>query len=373
MSVFSQVKDTLQLLSIGGPGICNIEITNVCNAKCDFCNYARDKTFVQDRVWIDFDKLCQAIDILYDRGIRYLTFAGGEPTLHPKLKDMVAYATQKQMRSSVVTNGSRLSPTLLNDLKASGLKTLFISIDSPSVEDHEGNRGLPGVCKRIKEANLECKRLGIKTIASVTINKLIKDFASLLTFLKELGFESVTFSYPRRKAGAASLSFSETSSLIDYNTEELIQALENVKSLKGEFGILNPSESLGDMVRLLRQEEQIFPCYAGYKYFYLDCNLDIYRCNNWPTKICSIFEFQTAPFIRDNCTKCMNDCYRDSSVLLHTAVSVGDAIGHLRQGQMLNAVKDLGKRTNLLSLKTLVEDWGTLQKLATVDSSDKSS
>ena len=170
MSVLQQVIDTLRLLPHGGPGVCNIAITNVCNAKCDFCNYARDKDFVKERVWIDYDKLCQAIDILYDRGIRYLTFSGGEPTLHPRLKDMVAYAVNKGMRPSAVTNGSRLTPALLDDLKTSGLKTLFISLDSPSVEEHENNRGLPDVCDRIRSANQICQGLGIKTVASVTIN-----------------------------------------------------------------------------------------------------------------------------------------------------------------------------------------------------------
>lgn len=373
ISVWRQFIDTLSLLPVGGPGVCNISITNVCNAKCDFCNYARDKTFVQDRVWIDFEQLCQAIDILYDRGIRYITFSGGEPTLHPKLRDMVAYAAGKEMQPSIVTNGSRLSSHLLKELKRSGVKTLYISIDSSSQEMHEDNRGLPNVCARIKEVNQECRSLSIKTVASVTINKLIQDFQELIAFLKELGFETVTFSYPKRVLNSSSLVFSESSKLIDFSTEELVQAFEIVKSLKGEFGILNPAESLAEMMRFLKKEKQIYPCFGGYKYFYLDYHLDLYRCDYWPTKICSVFEFKDQPFIRDNCTKCMSDCYRDSSVLLHPAVSIGDAIGSLRQGNFLGAVRDISKRTNFLSLKTLIQDWGTLNKLAKIDSSAKGS
>ncbi len=373
ISVWRQFIDTLSLLPVGGPGVCNISITNVCNAKCDFCNYARDKTFVKDRVWIDFEQLCQAIDILYDRGIRYLTFSGGEPTLHPKLKDMVAYAAGKEMQPSIVTNGSRLSSHLLKELKRSGVKTLYISIDSSSQEMHEDNRGLPNVCARIKEVNQECRSLSIKTVASVTINKLIQDFQELIAFLKELGFETVTFSYPKRVLNSSSLVFSENSKLIDFSTEELVQAFETVKSLKGEFGILNPAESLAEMMRFVKKEKQIYPCFGGYKYFYLDYHLDLYRCDYWPTKICSVFEFKDQPFIRDNCTKCMSDCYRDSSVLLHPAVSIGDAIGSLRQGNFLGAVRDISKRTNFLSLKTLIQDWGTLNKLAKIDSSAKGS
>ena len=347
MTVLQQVIDTVKLLPMGGPGICNVAVTNLCNAKCDFCNYARDKTFVRDRQWIDYDKLSQAIDILYDRGIRYLNFVGGEPTLHPKLKDMVAYAVNKGMRPTVVTNGSRLTPELIAELKASGLKTLIMSIDSPSRLEHENNRGLPNVCDRIKKANEISKRLKIKTVASVTINKLIADFGELLDFLKELGFETVTFGYPKREsASPSSLVFSQTSGLIDYSTDELVQALEKVQSLKGEFGILNPRESLAEMVRFLKQEKQIYPCYGGYKYFYLDYHLDIYRCDYWETKMCSVFEFRDRPFVRDRCTKCMSVCYRDSSVFLHSAVSVGDAMNNLRQGKLLGAMGNLSKRSN---------------------------
>ena len=370
MSVLGQAIDTISLLPIGGPGCCNFAVTNACNANCDFCNYARDKTFVTERVFVDYDKACQAMDILYDRGIRFLTFSGGEPTLHPKLKDMVAYAVKKGMRPSVVTNGGRLTPALLNDLKNSGLKTMFISIDSPSAEEHEKNRGLPNVWARIKEANVECKRLSIKTIASVTINRLIKDFSELVNSLKDLGFETVTFSYPKRAPGS-SLVYSETSELVDFTTDELIQAFETVQSLKGKFGVLNPRESLADMVRLLKNEKQMFPCYGGYKYFYLDCNLDVYRCDSWPTKMSSIFEFRDQPFIRDNCTKCMSDCYRDASMLMHPAISVGDAIENVRKGQVFGAIANLGKPSNALSLKTLLEDWSTLNKLAKIDTSSQ--
>lgn len=368
MSVLSQAIDTIKLLPTGGPGVCTILITNACNANCDFCNYAREKTFVTEHKWIDADKLCEAIDILYDRSVRYLTFVGGEPTLHPRLKDIIAYATKKGMRSTVVTNGSKLTPTLLKELKNSGLKNLSISIDSPSAEKHEKNRGLPKVWERIKAANEECKRLSIKTAASVTINKLIGDFRELLAVVKALGFESVTFAYPKTSSGATtSLSFSETSPLIDYTPDELIAALETVKSLKGEFGILNPGESLTELVRFLKQEKQMYPCYGGYKYFYLDYNFDVYRCDRWPTKMSSIFDFRDQPFIRDNCTQCMSQCYRDSSVLLHTSVSVGDAIEHLREGKILSAVQDIAKPSNFSSLKTLIEDWGTLKKLAKIE------
>ncbi|MEC4814717.1 MAG: radical SAM protein [Scytonema sp. PMC 1069.18] len=65
--------------------------------------------------------------ILYERGIRYLTLVGGEPMLHPKLKEIIAYGVRKGMRPTIVTNGSRLVLTSIRELKESGLKSLMVN------------------------------------------------------------------------------------------------------------------------------------------------------------------------------------------------------------------------------------------------------
>jgi MoaA/NifB/PqqE/SkfB family radical SAM enzyme len=359
-----QAVDILGLMKTGGPSICNISITNVCNARCDFCGYAYDKQLVSDRAYVDFDRLCAALDILYDRGVRYLTFSGGEPLLHPRVTDMVSRAVAKGMRPSVVTNGWLL-PRRIDALASAGLKTLFISIDAANAAAHEANRGLNGVCERIRAANADLKRAGIKSIASVTISKLIDDYGALARFLRDLGFETVTFSYPKRKAlGTSSLVYSETSSLVDFTDDELIAAFQAIKTLKREIEVLNPAESLDEMIRHLRGERELFPCFGGYKYFYLDWKLDVYRCDSWTGRMCSIWSFKDTPAIRDGCTACMSDCYRDSSVLLHFAVSIGDAIAHLARAELGDAARALATDSNWRSVKALIGGSRTLSRLA---------
>jgi MoaA/NifB/PqqE/SkfB family radical SAM enzyme len=354
-----QVLDVARLLPDGGPGACNISVTNACNATCNFCNYAKDKNFVSRRVFIDLGRTLRALDILYTRGIRYLTFTGGEPLLHPCLLDMVAHAVGKGMRPSVVTNGSPLAPTNVERIGRSGLKTVFISIDAPDAAAHERNRGLPGVCARIAEANGDFRRRGIKSVASVTINRLIDDYDRLFAFLRELGFETVTFTYPKRTLQSGSLVFSESSSLIAYSDTELVRELEAILARKERFGILNPAESLREMIRFLKGEKQLFPCYGGHKYFWMTKDFDIYRCDNWPTRLCAVEDFGSMPPIRDDCTRCMSVCYRDSSVLLHTAVAVGDALRS--PGQAFDRVFGQPSR---LSLRALFDEWQTLKRLS---------
>jgi len=367
-SKMRQILDVLSLMPHGGPNICNITVTNVCNAACDFCGYSRDKQLISERKWMDFDRLCRALDSLYRRGVRYLTFSGGEPTLHPNMPEMVAYAVSLGMRPSVVTNGFTLTEARIAELAQAGLKTMFISIDAPKAEDHEKNRGLKGVFGRIAHANTLLKRYGIKTVASVTVNKLIDDFEHLATTLKELGFETVTFTYPKRDLNSSSLVFSDSSSLIDYSEDEMVQALENVQTLKKHFPVLNPAESLREIIRLTKKEKQYFPCYGGYKYFWLDIDFNIYRCDFWATPMGPVEDFETMAFIRDDCQMCNSVCYRDSSVFLHFPVSIGDALRATARGRFDKAFMALAQKTNWRSLKSLISEWRTLKKLARTES-----
>ena len=80
--------------------------------------------------------------------------------------------------------------------------------------------------------------------------------------------------------------------------------------------------------------------------------------------MCSVWEFANTPLERDGCTACIADCYRDSSVMLHFAVSIGDAIDRLGEGRVLAAFKTLVDRRNLSSLGAVAANVGVLSKLA---------
>ena len=121
--------DMIRLIRHGGPALCNIAVTNACNAACGFCNFSRNKIGPSQWRWIDAGQFEAALDILYQRDIRYVAFFGGEPLLHPRLADLVAMAAGKGMGVVVITNGWQL-PDQLDRLKAAGLRVIFISIDS---------------------------------------------------------------------------------------------------------------------------------------------------------------------------------------------------------------------------------------------------
>ena len=354
-------RSTLRLvLEDGGPGFCQFALNNACNARCGFCGFALDKLPRKDWHYVEREGALEAIDILYRQAVRYLVLTGGEPMLHPDLLEIVQRASGLGMKVLLVTNAGLLKPHRIRELAAGGLSSFIISIDAADADTHERNRGLPGVCDRIREANAVIDELGLHSTASVTMSRLV-DYEALPDFLRSLGFKAVTFSYPLTKLDSNFLSFSD-SDLVNYSDAELLQAFGQVKALKKRFQVVNPTASLEEMERFVRGQEQRFPCLGGFQYFYLDWHLDLWRCHNWDQPMCHIKEFDGSQRVRDGCTKCMIDCYRDSSVMQHVGVSAHDAYQSFKRGNLHEGANALIRKGNLGSVHSVLEQLPWLLK-----------
>lgn len=355
----NQPRYTLaSVIENGGPGFCQFAITNICNAKCKFCNFGNGQSDDQLRINVNFDDGCLALDILSTNGVRYIAFVGGEPTVHPQLAELIGYASKLGMTTMISTNGWLLTDDRIEEYARMGLDIAIISIDASDENVHESNRGIKGLCDRIKQANGHLKRLGIESTASATLSRLLGDMQALPDFLKSMGFDQVTFSYPMTELYSGYQGFSD-SGLVSMSIGEMFVGFERIIGLKKKIKVLNPTESLRDMQRFILKEPQRYPCYAGYKSFHLDWNFNLFRCHYWPTPICSIWEFDQTKMINDHCTKCLIDCYRDSSVMQHLGVGISNAASHVRHLRPDLALRELFSRRMIGSAKSVMEnsDW----------------
>jgi len=346
-----------EVLDHGGPGYLQFAITNICNADCDFCGFARSRFDPKARRSVTLQEACDAIDIAHKNHIGYLLFVGGEPMVHRDLRAMTRYAAERGIHAMICTNGGLWTEENMRGFADDGLSSVIMSVDAHDAVKHERNRGLPDVCKKIRRANEFFHSAGIQTTASITASRLIEDYDKLPAFLETLGFESCTFSYPLTSLASSYLSFSD-SGLVNYSKDELVEVFEKIKRLKQHSGfpVVNPTESLCEMQRHLRGEREKFGCLGGHKYFYLDWNLDLYRCHFWERPMCKIHEWDESKLIRDGCTRCMIDCYRDPSVLQFAAISASDAWNNLKRGKLLSATKNILDSRNLTSLKAVWEN-----------------
>ena len=347
--------DTLRLVfEVGGPGFCQFAINSACNANCGFCNFARDTFPKEQWQFVGLQAGIDSIDILFREGIRYLVFTGGEPTLNPHLVDFVRHGSQLGIKCMVVTNAGLLNRAKIHELADAGLSSFIISVDAAEGEIHEKNRGLPGVCNKIREANKVLAEMGMSATASVTMSHLV-NYDALPDFLTSLGFKSVVFSYPLTKLDSNFRAYSDDG-LVTHTEDSLWNAYEKVKQLKKRFCVVNPTLSLEEMQRFVRGGEQKYTCLAGYRFFFLDWDLNLWRCHFWHEPMCSIYEFDSSKLIRDGCTKCMINCYRDSSLMQQIAVSVYDAYQSAKVGNLPEAAKALARKVNVDSLRAVIEE-----------------
>lgn len=78
---------------------------NPCNLTCSFCCFANRAM----KEMLTVEQMKSAIDQFWDLGVRGMEFTGGgEPTLHPKLDEIIEYGYNKGFKMGICTNGSRL-------------------------------------------------------------------------------------------------------------------------------------------------------------------------------------------------------------------------------------------------------------------------
>src|SRR5688572_31805984 len=105
-----------EVLDHGGPGYLQFAITNICNAKCDFCGFAVDRFDPKMRRSVTLKEAQDVIDIAVKNHIGYLLFVGGEPLVHKDLRAMVRYAAERGINPMICTNGSLWTKQNMRDL-----------------------------------------------------------------------------------------------------------------------------------------------------------------------------------------------------------------------------------------------------------------
>ena len=119
-----------EILDHGGPGYLQFAITNVCNARCDFCGFARDKFDPRQRRSVTLEEARNVIDICVQNHIGYVLFVGGEPLVHPDLREMIRSAAGQGIHPMVCTNGSLWTEANMRDLAEQGLRSVIMSVDT---------------------------------------------------------------------------------------------------------------------------------------------------------------------------------------------------------------------------------------------------
>jgi MoaA/NifB/PqqE/SkfB family radical SAM enzyme len=94
-------------------------VTRYCNARCGFCLAPPDGAHP------DADTLIHRVDWLLDRGVTTIHFCGGEPTIHPALRQLISHTHGRGGKTKLTTNGITISDEVVAALRSAGARVKF--------------------------------------------------------------------------------------------------------------------------------------------------------------------------------------------------------------------------------------------------------
>lgn len=115
------------------------EITPKCNFKCVHCYVGNDR---KNSFVLSYEKIIKIIDILYDNGILFLTFSGGDPFTRIDFKDIYLYAKKKGFLVEVLTNATLITQEWIEIFKEYPPLLVDISIYGTTNEEYEKLTGI---------------------------------------------------------------------------------------------------------------------------------------------------------------------------------------------------------------------------------------
>ena len=113
----------------------NFHLWKPCNMKCRFC-FATFQDLGQialPKGHLPCEQSLAVVEALAGSGFNKINFAGGEPTLCPWLPDLIRRARELELTTSIVTNGSCITPEWLDRVDGC-LDWAAVSIDTVDPE-----------------------------------------------------------------------------------------------------------------------------------------------------------------------------------------------------------------------------------------------
>ncbi len=136
--IHSAEKRPLQdIVPVQTPISAHVDISSLCNYRCSFC-FQADTVGMKEvnlkRGFMEVSLFKKIIDDFseFPEKIKKIKIGNhGEPTLHPSVVEMVAYARASQTADIVemFTNGSKLTPEINEGLVSAGLQRINISLE----------------------------------------------------------------------------------------------------------------------------------------------------------------------------------------------------------------------------------------------------
>lgn len=246
-----------------------LELTRACNLKCIHC---LNNSGIKQKDELTKEDLLKLIKNFSSHGVQEIRFTGGEPLLFNGIYDLIRFATEEGICTSLGTNGTLVTKEVAKKLKESGLKKVVVSIDG-NKKTHDKIRGK----KNYQKAMHGLKYLQ-KNGINVRVNSVImkSNMEDVIKLAKKMSRKKITI-FIRRFISSGRGKHLENNMLnkkdYDYVRNKLQKELTKKTYVNGHY--LRNDEGVNSRIKL---PFEIRGCKAGQRAITILPNGDVNLC-----------------------------------------------------------------------------------------------
>ena len=241
-------------------------VTNRCNLQCKYCKIPKRNSdeLSTKEVFILLDKLKK-------KGVRRITFCGGEPLLREDIKELVNYSKKKGFYTSLITN-SVLVKEKIEDIK--NLDTIQLSLDGKK-KNHEFHRG-KGTYNKLMESFKILRKYSVPVVVSAVLTKHnMEDIDFILKKAEEFDFLvylNPLLNLPKLTGDTKNMEIQKD------KFKKILKDL--IVKKKSNSRIVNSKAYFNYLIRSLDNKQNLLKCYAGRIFCHIEPDGSMYPCTN---------------------------------------------------------------------------------------------
>lgn len=165
----------------------HLEVTLHCNLKCFHCYLECNNNELKPDE-LSTAEVAEVLDQLFEMGVYYVTFSGGEPLYRPDIFEIMSHAKERGLFFGLMTNGTLITDSVADRIKSLGTVGVDVSLYGATPATHERVTGVPGsfnkavlAMKLLRERKV---RVGVKT---VMMKCNVKEHKGIESIARELG------------------------------------------------------------------------------------------------------------------------------------------------------------------------------------------
>jgi SynChlorMet cassette radical SAM/SPASM protein ScmF len=170
-------------------------LTEGCNLRCRHC-WLAPKYQTKDHTFpcIDPELFRSIIEQAKPLGLTGVKLTGGEPLMHPNIKEILDLIRTEDLRLIVETNGVLCTPALAQKMATCKDPFVSVSLDGVGAETHEWIRGVKGCFEAALEGVRNLVKAGFRPQIIMTLMRRNKDqMEAMVSLAEDLGARSVKF------------------------------------------------------------------------------------------------------------------------------------------------------------------------------------